>query len=62
VDRRPGRQCFCTTHGRVTTGSLDAQIRRPGTYYLSFSNVFSPLSAKTVAAEVSLKYQRATVK
>jgi len=54
-------QVYYTTGGKVTTGSLDVQIRRPGTYYLSFSNTFSALSAKTVSAEINLKYSKATI-
>jgi hypothetical protein len=52
---------YYTTQGKVTTGSLDVPIRRPGTYYLSFSNKFSALAAKTVSAEIDLKYSKATV-
>jgi len=36
---------YYTTQGKVTTDSLDAQIRQPGTYYLSFSNT-SPRSPR----------------
>jgi hypothetical protein len=53
---------YYTSQGKVTTGSLDVSIRRPGTYYLSFSNTFSALTAKTISAEIDLRYSRATVK
>jgi hypothetical protein len=53
---------YYTTGGKVTTGSLDAQIRQQGTYYLSFSNTFSALSAKAIAADIDLKYSKATIR
>lgn len=42
--------------GRVTAGSINISLE-PGTYYLIFSNTFSGLANKTVAAEIDLEYQ-----
>jgi hypothetical protein len=53
---------YYTTQGKATTDSLDAQIRQPGTYYLSFSNTLSALSAKTISAEIDLRYSKATIR
>jgi hypothetical protein len=53
---------YYTSRGKVTTGALDAQITRPGTYYLSFSNRFSTFSAKTISAEIDLEYSKVTIR
>lgn len=42
---------------RTTNGQFNVQLA-PGTYVLAFSNGFSALTAKEVAAEVELDYQR----
>jgi hypothetical protein len=42
--------------GRVTTGRLDVPIPKPGSYVIAFSNKFSLLSRKSVAANIDLQY------
>lgn len=51
---------FWGTHGRETTGMFNVKLK-PGTYYLAFSNRFSPLSDKSVSLKVTLNYQRRVV-
>jgi hypothetical protein len=43
--------------GRVTVGTVDAWIRKPGTYYVAFSNRSSVLSSKQVDANIDLIHQ-----
>jgi len=43
--------------GKVTVGEIDVPISTPGNYYLVFNNAFSGFSAKTVEANVQLRYQ-----
>jgi hypothetical protein len=40
--------------GRITTGTVSANLEPGRTYYLVFSNRFSPFSAKTVTGEIHL--------
>jgi hypothetical protein len=46
---------------RRTVGDVNAELKRPGAYYLVFNNNFSFISSKTVAAEVKLQYEKLTV-
>jgi hypothetical protein len=45
--------------GRVTADKIRVSLPMPGTYFLVFSNRFSLLSRKTVAADVKLHFARA---
>lgn len=44
------------TSGKTTTGNIDVQITKPGTYLLVFGNTFSLQTDKNVFAEVELQY------
>lgn len=41
---------------KTTTGSINLPITEPGTFCLAFSNRFSLVSAKTVTADIELRY------
>jgi hypothetical protein len=43
--------------GKVTVGEIDVPINTPGNYYLVFNNAFSAFAAKTVEANVELRYR-----
>jgi hypothetical protein len=42
--------------GKTTNGRMDVPIAEPGSYCLGFSNAFSLLSAKNIAADIELQY------
>ena len=42
--------------GKTTNGRVNAAITEPGTYCIGFSNMFSVFSAKTVTADIELRY------
>jgi predicted nucleic acid-binding Zn ribbon protein len=42
--------------GQITTGKIDVPLNQAGTYYLVFSNTFSPLTEKQVFSNISLTY------
>ena len=48
---------FWSTQGQETTGGFSTMLT-PGTYYLVFSNKFSPLTDKDVSIDASLTYQK----
>jgi len=48
---------FWDTQGRQTTGGFSTMLT-PGTYYLVFSNKFSPFTDKDVFVDASLTYQK----
>ena len=43
--------------GRVSSGNIDAPLPGIGTYYLIYSNIFSPTYGKTVQSDVVLHYR-----
>jgi len=50
----PARAIYST--GKTTVGDIDVAIPSNGTYYLGFSNKFSPFASKSIDGNVELRY------
>ena len=61
MDRQPAKVYYQS--GKTTSGDIDVKLSPlDATYYLSFDNRFSVLSAKTINADISLFYSTVVLK